>query len=347
MPTIWFILVAFMLSMYVLLDGFDLGVGVIHLLVARTNEERQMVLRAIGPVWDGNEVWLIAAAGTLFFAFPVLYATSFSGFYLKLMITLWLLIIRGVAIDMRSHFPHFLWAGFWDGAFFFGSTLLVLFFGVAFGNVIRGVPLDASGHFFQPLWTDFSPFSAHPGILDWYTVLIGLMTLAALALHGAHYVSVKTRGPLYERTGRFARHAWWTTLVLTLLSSLATYVVQPHIPAGFMARPWGIIFPLLAVAGFVGIRYWSSRSRDLLAFFSSGAFLLGLLTSTAWGLYPIVLPAVNPAYSLTITNVAASTYSLSVGLIWWVLGILLAVLYFVFTYRLFWGKVSAADGHGY
>ncbi|MEO7020695.1 MAG: cytochrome d ubiquinol oxidase subunit II [Ktedonobacteraceae bacterium] len=345
MQTIWFILVAFMLSMYVLLDGFDLGAGIIHLVAARTNEERRLILRAIGPVWDGNEVWLIAAAGTLFFAFPILYATSFSGFYLPLMMVLWLLIVRGIAIEMRSHFPHALWGAFWDAAFFLGSMLLALFFGAALGNVIRGVPLDATGNFFEPLWTDFSPFSAHPGILDWYTVLIGLMALATLTLHGANYIIVKTQGPLYERTGQLATVAWWATLVLTILSSLATYIVQPHIRAGFVARPWGVIFPLLALAGLVGTRYWNSKRQDLLAFCASGAFILGLLISTAFGLYPTVLPAVNPAYSLTISNTSASPYSLSVGLLWWTIGILLAVIYFVFTYRLFRGKVSMSDLH--
>ncbi|MGH2481941.1 MAG: cytochrome d ubiquinol oxidase subunit II, partial [Ktedonobacteraceae bacterium] len=235
MQTVCFILVAFMLSMYVLLDGFDLGAGIIHLRAARTEEERRLILRAIGPVWDGNEVWLIAAGGTLFFAFPILYATSFSGFYLPLMMVLWLLVIRGVAIEMRSHFPHVLWGTFWDAAFFVGSALLAIFFGAALGNVIRGVSLDASGSFFEPLWTDFNPFSAHHGILDWYTVLIALMALATLMLHGANYISVKTQGDLYERTRRIAAQAWWATLVLTLLSTAATYFVQPLIPAGFIA----------------------------------------------------------------------------------------------------------------
>lgn len=347
MQTVWFILVAFMLSMYVLLDGFDLGAGSIHLMAARTDEERRLILRAIGPVWDGNEVWLIAAGGTLFFAFPVLYASSFSGFYLPLMMVLWLLMLRGIAIELRSRFPQPLWRTFWDATFFLGSTLLAIFFGAALGNVIRGVALDSTGNFFEPLWTDFNPFSATPGILDWYTVLIGLMALAALMLHGANYISLKTHDTLYERSRRIATLAWWATVALTILGTLATYFVQPHIHQGYIARPWGIIFPLLALAGLIGTRYWSSKGQDLLAFCSSAAFLFGLLFSTAFGLYPTVLPAVNPAYSLTISNASASPYGQSVGLIWWIIAIVLASVYFVFIYRLFWGKITSDDTHGH
>src|ERR671933_1199968 len=192
MPTLWFILVAFMLTMYVLLDGFDLGAGVIHLAAAKTDAERRAIIRAIGPVWDGNEVWLIAAGGTLFFASPVLYASSFSGFYLPLIIVLWLLMLRGLSIELRGHIADPLWASFWDAIFFIGSSLLAIFFGAALGNVVRGVPLDKDGYFFQPLWTDFSPFSRTPGILDWYTILIGLLALTTLVMHGANSMAVKT-----------------------------------------------------------------------------------------------------------------------------------------------------------
>jgi cytochrome d ubiquinol oxidase subunit II len=340
LQSVWFMLVALMLSMYVLLDGFDLGAGIIHLLAARTDEERRLILRAIGPVWDGNEVWLIAVAGTLFFAFPVLYASSFSGFYLPLMIMLWLLMMRGIAIELRSRFPQPLWRTFWDAAFFLGSVLLALCFGAALGNVIRGVSLDASHTFFEPLWTNFNPFRSPTGILDWYTVLISLMALATLMMHGANYLCVKTSGDPYARAHHLALIAWWATLVLTILSTVATYVVQPQIKAGFIARPWGVIFPLLALVGLVGARSWSHLGKDLLAFFASSAFILGLLLSTAFGLYPTVLPATNPAYSLTISNASSSQYGLGVGLVWWTIGMLLAIFYFVFIYRLFRGKIS-------
>src|SRR5512135_3207819 len=150
MGTLWFMIVAVMLAAYVVLDGFDLGAGVVYLIIARTSEERRMVLRSIGPVWDGNEVWLLAAGGTLYFSFPLLYASSFSGFYLPLMIVLWLLMLRGLGIEFRHRIHHPLWAAFWDAVFSFSSILLAVFFGAALGNVVRGVPLNREGYFFEP-----------------------------------------------------------------------------------------------------------------------------------------------------------------------------------------------------
>src|SRR5215475_14412141 len=184
MGFIWFWLVAIMLIAYVVLDGFDLGVGILHLLVARNEQERQVMLRTIGPVWDGNEVWLLASGGTLYFAFPLLYASAFSGFYLALMIVLWLLILRGISIELRMHLEMGVWRAFFDGLFFFSSLLLTVFYGVALANVIRGVPLGADKYFFLPLWTDWR-VGPHPGILDWYTVTGGVVALVALTVHGA------------------------------------------------------------------------------------------------------------------------------------------------------------------
>jgi cytochrome d ubiquinol oxidase subunit II len=347
MPTLWFILVGGMLSTYVLLDGFDLGAGVLHLFAARNDRERRTIIRAIGPVWDGNEVWLIAAGGTLFFAFPLLYASSFSGFYLPLIIVLWLLMLRGAAIELRSHLPNPVWAGFWDGTFAFSSALLAFFFGAALANVVRGVPLDASHFFFAPLWTNFDPTSATPGILDWYTILIGLLSLAALTVHGAAWIAVKTEGVVQTRARRSVRNAWLATVALTVLGTIATYGLRPTMFSNFHSAPWGLLFPALVVAGLAGVGWFHSLQRDLPTFFASCAFLLGLLASAAFGLYPDVLPAVNPAYSLTVQNAAASHYGLAVGLIWWPIGMLLAAAYFILTYRLFRGKVSVAGGQGY
>src|SRR6201997_3925470 len=190
METLWFSLVAAMIAVYVVLDGFDLGAGVIHLFVARNDVERRTVLASIGPVWDGNEVWLLAGGGTLYFAFPALYASAFSGFYLPLMVVLWLLILRGVAIEFRNHLQSPVWGPFWDAVFCGASALLAIFFGAALGNVVRGVPLDASGYFFLPLWTDFAA-GKDTGILDWYTILVAVAAFLALTLHGSLWVALK------------------------------------------------------------------------------------------------------------------------------------------------------------
>jgi cytochrome bd ubiquinol oxidase subunit II len=337
--TIWFIFVALMVTMYVLLDGFDLGAGAIHLFAARNDRERRTIIRAIGPVWDGNEVWLIAAGGTLFFAFPTLYASGFSGFYLPLIIVLWLLMIRGLSIELRGHISDPMWASFWDAAFFVGSSLLAVFYGAALGNVVRGVPLDESGYFFQPLWTDFSPFSGTPGILDWYTVLIGLLALTTLVVHGSNFIAVKTEGDLNARSRRIARRFSFATILLTLFATPATFWVSPEMLRSFNERPYGYVLPLVAVAGLAGMVYFDLRGRDREAFLSSSAYIVGMLTSTVFGVYPKVLPAVDPANSLTVQNASASTYGMAVGLVWWSIGMVLAVVYFTVIYRLFRGKV--------
>jgi cytochrome d ubiquinol oxidase subunit II len=343
METLWFVLVAGMLAMYVLLDGFDLGAGAIHLFVARTPSERRAVLAAIGPVWDGNEVWLLAAGGALFFSFPRLYAASFSGFYLPLTIVLWLLILRGLAVELRSHVSSPVWTDFWDAVFWLGSSLLAVFYGAAIANVVRGVPLDANGYFFEALWTSFDPRSATPGILDWYTVAIGLLALAALVLHGAHYVALKTEGPLNARARGLARRAWMATAGLTILATIATFALRPSLLDRFRSSPWGLVFPALALAGLAAVWWAHAHQHDGRSLLASGAYLAGMLTSTAFVLYPVVLPAIDPAHSLTVTNAASSNYGLAVGLVWWLIGMLLATVYFVLIYRLFWGKVRVAD----
>jgi cytochrome d ubiquinol oxidase subunit II len=343
METIWFCLVAVMLAVYVVLDGFDLGAGIIHLFVARTDAERRAVLGSIGPVWDGNEVWLLAGGGTLNFAFPALYASSFSGFYLPLMMVLWLLILRGISIEFRNHIQSLAWQPLWDAVFAGSSALIAIFFGAALGNVVRGVPLDRSGEFFLPLWTDFTA-GKDAGILDWYTILVGVAALLTLTLHGSLWVALKTEGALEDRARRFARRVWWGLLVWVVLVTLASFRIQPHLLASFAARPWGYIFPLLAIVGLIGMRALGGRRGGLEAFLCSCLFILGMLTSAAFGLYPNLLPSnADPALSLTILNAAAAPYGLRIGLVWFIPGMLLTAGYFVYTYRNFAGKVKVQE----
>ncbi len=347
MGTIWFCLVAIMIAMYVLLDGFDLGAGAIHLLVAKTEVERRQVLASIGPVWDGNEVWLLAAGGVLYFAFPALYASGFSGFYLPLMMVLWLLILRGSSIEFRNHVKSPVWNPFWDFLFCASSLLLAVFFGAALANVVRGVPLDASGYFFEPLWTNFR-LGDETGILDWYTILVGVLALLVLMMHGALWVQLKTSGAVNERARKLCWQVWWGVAALTALVTAASFQVQPQIKENFVTWPAGLLLPLLAIAGLAGVAFELKKRRERKAFFASCLYLVGMLTSVVFGVYPMVLPARNPVYSLTVESAKAGAYGLKVGFIWWIIGMILAACYFTFVYRSFAGKVeveSDTSGH--
>jgi cytochrome bd ubiquinol oxidase subunit II len=347
MGTVWFCLVAFMITVYVLLDGFDLGAGAIHLLVAKTDEERRQVLASIGPVWDGNEVWLLAAGGTLYFAFPALYASGFSGFYLPLMMVLWLLILRGSSIEFRNHIKSAVWDPFWDFLFCASSLLLAVFYGAALANVVRGVPLDASGYFFEPLWTNFQ-LGEVTGILDWYTIVVGVLALFALVMHGSLWVQMKTSGAVSQRAAKLARQTWWGVTALTLIVTAVTLRVQPQVKENLTTWPWGFVFVLLAIAGIAGVQFELIKRDERKAFFASCTYLAGMLASVVFGLYPMVLPARNPVYSLTVTSAKAGDYGLKIGLIWWVIGMILTAGYFTFVYRSFAGKVIVEkDPHHY
>lgn len=346
METLWFCLIAAMLAAYVVFDGFDLGAGILHLALARTDDERRLVLRSIGPVWDGNEVWLIAAGGSLFFAFPPLYASAFSGFYLPLMIVLWLLMLRGIAIELRNHIDSPVWRPLWDVTFGVSSLLLVLFFGVALGNVVRGVPLDPHGRFFVPLWTDFRP-GADPGVLDAYTLLVGLAALATLTLHGALWIALKTGGKLQARARRTVDFVWWGVAALTVVLTLFTMRVQPQVAASLASRPWGYVFPVIALAGLVAVLWFTAHEQDAAAFFASSTHIGGMISSAAFGLFPYVLPSsTDPSLGLTVYSAAAPAAGLRVGLAWWIPGMALVAVYFFFTYRKFSGKAELG-GDGY
>lgn len=346
MATVWFCLVSLMLAAYVVLDGFDLGAGIVHFCVARTADQRRLVLATIGPVWDGNEVWLLAAGGTLYLAFPRLYAAGFSGFYLPLIIVLWLLVLRGTAVEFRSKIDSPVWIPFWDAVFCGASLLLALFFGAALGNVVRGVPLDAGHRFFEPLWTNFR-LGTNTGILDWYTILVGVTAVAALALHGAWWVRLKTEAAIEQRALKLAGWLWVVVALLTIVLTAVTFRVQPHISANFEAHVWGWILPAIAIAGLV-FQLVYRRGNPWRAFLASCAYLVGMLSSAVFGLYPYVLPSrTGPANALTVANSHAPAYGLKIALVWWVVGMLLAAFYFTYTYRQFAGKVRSGQDHGY
>ncbi len=346
MGFIWFWIVAVMLAAYVVLDGFDLGVGILSPVLARSESDRQIMLRSIGPVWDGNEVWLLAGGGTLYFAFPALYAAAFSGFYLALMIVLWLLIMRGASIELRMHIDDGLWRSFFDGLFFISSLLLAVFFGAALANVIRGVPLQEDGYFFLPLWTNWK-VGPQPGILDWYTVIGGVVALVALAIHGALYLAVKTEGDLQQRARDFVRRFWLVLFAITAISLVATVAVRSDSLANYDAYPIAFAIPLCVIGSLAGMLYFSRQQADRKAFASSCAYLSTMLVGAAISLYPKLLPSSGfLGRDITVQNALSGPYAMRVGLIWWSLGMVLAIVYFVVVYRMFRGKVTL-DGGGY
>lgn len=342
---VWFWIVAGMLAAYVVLDGFDLGVGILLPFLARSEHDRRQVLRSIGPVWDGNEVWLLAGGGTLFFAFPLLYASAFSGFYLPLMIVLWLLILRGLGIELRSQVESEVWRSFFDGIFVLSSSLLAIFYGAALANVIRGVPIGTDRYFFLPLWTNWRT-GVSPGILDWYTVLGGVVALVALAHHGALWLAYKCQGDLEVRASKIAKRLFPVLVAITLVSLPATVIARPNSLASYQQHPVLFIVPVLVLVALIAIAILRARKQSLYSFLASSLYLAVMLVGAAAGLYPVLLPSTNPAVKdITVAEALSGSYPIHVGLIWWTFGMFLAVLYFTVSYWLFRGKVSSDAGY--
>jgi len=330
METAWFVLLAAMVIVYVVLDGFDLGAGALHLFVARDEGEREQVTEAIGPVWNGNEVWIVAAGAVLFMAFPTVYSASFSGLYLGLMLVLWLLIGRGLSLELRHQLSSPLWRQACDVVFALSSAGLALVFGVALGNVVRGVPLDSQGFFSLPLFN----------IVNWYALLIGAFGLVVLAAQGASLLAFRTTGAVRERARRIARGLWYVEVVGFVGLAWPTHEVHADQLSRLTDHPWTLLFPALAVAALVALFAWQRRQLWGRAFLASSAFIVGLLITMAAGLYPDVLRARegNPN-GLTVHNAAAGDHGLQVALVWWPIGIALALLWFFVSYRLFFRRL--------
>jgi len=344
----WYGVVTVMLAAYVVLDGFDLGAGALHLLVARDDAERRTVLAAIGPFWDANEVWLLAAGGALFVAFPRVLAAGLSGFYLAIFLVLWCLILRGIAIEFRSHVGDRMWRGFWDAVFALASLLLPVLFGAALGNVIRGVPLTRDGWFQLTLFTTFLPRDP-VGILDWYTVLAGVFALVAIAGHGAWYLAWRASDPVGARARALALPLSIALAVLWPLTTATTMAVNRDLLAALPHRPLSFLGLLIAVVGLVAVFVGAARRRPLAAFVGSSAFLTGMLVATASCLYPVLLRSTtDPALSITAQTGGATPDGLRMASRWWAIGFPLAVAYFVLLFRLHRGKaVGAPDREGY
>lgn len=336
MNVTWFFLLGAMLTAYTVLDGYDLGVGSLSLWIAKNDGERRLALNSIGPVWNGNEVWLLAAGGMLVVSFPRVYAAGFSGFYLALMLVLWLLILRGVSIEFRSQSTNPLWRAVWDAGFWFGSILLALLLGVALGNVVRGLPIGTDGYFHGTFALMLNP----------YALLTGILTVAVLAWHGANYLRVKTEGALFERAVRWSRMLWWITLGMVIVTTVATFIMLAGSPRTFQVYPlaWAIplFIPVALVWGFLS----GGADRSAAAFRSSVLLIIALMLTAALTVFPNLLPStINPQYSLNIYNAASSPHALRVSLIANAIGMIAVIIYHTYVHRVFHGKVKLEEGH--
>lgn len=328
--TLWYALVGILFTGYVILDGFDLGVGVLHLFAAHSDADRRVFLNAIGPVWDGNEVWLVTGGGALFAAFPAVYATVFSGFYLAFMALLCALIFRAVAIEFRSKHPSPRWRRFWDIGFSVGSLVSALLIGIAMGNIAWGVPVDAQGEF----------AGSFLGLLHPYALLMGVTTVALFAMHGAIYLLLKTEGGLHARL-----REWINPLIIAFilgyaLLTLATLLYVPHVTDAFRREPWFFALVVPVVLAIANIPREVNRGSDFLAFLSSCTAMAGLMAVFAIGMFPtLVYSNPLPEHSLTAYNAASSPRTLGIMLTIALIGFPIVVSYSSSIYYIFRGKV--------
>jgi cytochrome d ubiquinol oxidase subunit II len=331
--TTWFLLIFVLLIGYVVLDGFDLGVGVLHLL-ARNDHERRVHLNAIGPVWDGNEVWLLTGGGALFAAFPPVYATIFSGFYIALMLLLLALIARAVSMEFRSKIQSGTWRFIWDTTFGLSSLVAALLLGVAFGNVLRGVPIDADGAY----------VGSFIGLLNPFALLVGVTGLVLLVLHGSAYMAIKTEDELHDRIRARIPALWVVFIVLYLATTVSTYFAAPHLFSHFGSRPllWVLVLAVLASAVYLPVAH--AGRRDGRVFLCTSVLVVGLIGTAATGLYPALAPSsVDPAFGLTAYNASSTRGTLSAMLIIALIGVPIVLVYTAATYWVFRGKVHIDD----
>jgi len=331
----WFVLVGMLLAGYAVLDGFDLGVGMQHLVTARTDEERRILLNSIGPVWDGNEVWLITAGGALFAAFPKVYATTFSGFYLAMMLILAALILRAVSIEFRSKAEGRRWRAAWDVAFSVGSVVPAVLFGVAIGNVMRGIPLDANG--------DYAGTFA--GLLSPFALAVGLLSASISLAQGSAWLMLKTEGAVAARARRAAVAGIAAALVLWVVVTVWSRVEAPGLWGAFGGiLPWAAPVVVAAGIGTAGLAVRAGRAG--LAFLGTSSAIAGLVATLGLGLWPILVPAREVGEPLTVAATASSDLSLTVMIVVALVGMPLVVFYTAWVYRAFRGKVRL-DEHSY
>jgi cytochrome d ubiquinol oxidase subunit II len=333
LQTIWFLLLAVLFIGYAVLDGFDLGVGVLSVL-AKDDSERGRMVSAVGPFWDGNEVWLLTGGGAIFAAFPDVYATVFSGFYLALMLLLAALILRAVSVEFWSKVDNTGWRKAWGAAFFLGSLLPAILLGVAFGNILHGVPVDATKEYAGTFFTLLNP----------YSVLVGVLSLVMFIMHGAIYLSLRTDGELKAKAIKWAGRGWAAFVVMYLLVTALTAVFADKMFARYLENPLPWILVVVAVAAIVAIKIFLNKELVGKAFIASSLAIASLIGVAAVGLFPNLVPStIDPAYSLTVINSSNSQLTLTVMLILVAIGVPIMLIYTAYIYHCFRGKSEAGE----
>ena len=332
LQTLWFILWGLLWAVYFMLDGFDLGSGILRNFLAKDDTERTLILHSIGPVWDGNEVWLITAGGATFAAFPATYASMFSFLYIPMLIILFSLIGRGVAVEFRGKDESQSWRNLWDWVMMVCSLLAAFTFGLVFGNVFRGLPIGANGY-----------EGTFGGLLNYYGLLTGLLFVVVFLLHGFLWVAVKVEGDLAVRARKAAGTTWYVLLIVAVGFLVAT-AFATKLYNNFLAFPLWFLVPLIAVVSLLGVKLFLLRGKELRAFFASCAVIVFVVFTGIIGLFPSLIPStLDPAYSLTAYNSSSSHYTLTVMTIVAVIFVPIVIVYQIFVYRLYRKRISGAD----
>lgn len=344
----WYAIVSFMLITYVVLDGRNFGVGMLHWLVAKTPSERRQIIAAIGPLWSWHEVWLVGFGGTLFAIFPRILASAFSGYYLALFLILWCHIWRGISLEVGGHTNNHLWQDFWDFVFATSSFLLAVLFSAAGGNVARGVPVDAHGDFAMAFFTDFG-VHGNVGLLDWYTLSVAVFGVAILAAHGATYLTLKTEGVVHDRSSLYAKMLWLALLPLFAIVSVETWYIRSDLLGNVLKNPFSWLGIAVVLASSITLLIGMIKGQEFKALMGSTFLIAGLLATGAATIFPVMLySTLAPENSLTAYTAASSPGSLWMALIWWPIAFILTLSYFVFISRHYTGKVTISrDDQGY
>ncbi|MFH2048468.1 MAG: cytochrome d ubiquinol oxidase subunit II [bacterium] len=326
--TIWFLLIGVLITGYAILDGFDFGVGILHLFT-KNNTERRLSMNSIGPVWDGNEVWLLTAGGAMFAAFPIVYATVFSGFYIALMLLLTALIARAVSLEFRGKVDSPKWRNVWDWSFGLGSLLPPILLGVAVGNILRGVPVNADGMY----------AGTFLGLLNPFSIMVGLLSLTMFVMQGALYLSLKVEGDFQARVIKNASSAWIAFIVLYFLTTLYTFFEANFLFIGMTSAPLFWVFFIMLLGALIYVPIAIKAQKYFRAFLSSSLSIASLIGVAAVSLYPRLVPSsIDLAYSLTIYNASSTPKTLTTMLIITLIALPFVLGYTVFIYRIFKGK---------